>query len=84
MPCALGGGERDVGIAYSIAPVFELLLSAAVVAVMSGVAITFFQNFLPNQAGSATNVYSSSARIGATAGYLGRRDRRTGIGQCSA
>jgi len=113
----LGGAERDVGIAYSIAPLFELplmfyvgvlatrlehaklimgalgigiiyyaglaltnapvqvfplqALSAAVVAVMSGVAITFFQNFLPNQAGSATNLYSTSSRIGATLGYLG-------------
>ena len=113
----LAGGERDVGIAYSVAPLFELplmfyvgvlatrvehaklimgalglgviyyaglaltrapeqvfvlqALSAAVVAVMSGVAITFFQNFLPNQAGTATNLYSTSARVGATAGYLG-------------
>ncbi|HEY3253261.1 MAG TPA: sugar efflux transporter, partial [Polyangiaceae bacterium] len=113
----LAGTERDVGIAYSVAPLFELplmfyvgvlatrlehaklimgalaigviyyaglaltqlpgqvfvlqALSAAVVAVMSGVAITFFQNFLPNQAGSATNLYSTSSRIGATAGYLG-------------
>ena len=113
----LAGAERDVGIAYSIAPLFELplmfyvgvlamrfehaklirgalglgvvyytglalahspvqvfalqALSAAVVAVMSGVAITFFQNFLPNQAGSATNLYSTSSRVGATVGYLG-------------
>ncbi|HKO52945.1 MAG TPA: sugar efflux transporter [Polyangiaceae bacterium] len=113
----LAGSERDVGFAYSVAPLFELplmfyvgvlatrvehaklimgalgigviyyaglaftsapeqvfvlqALSAAVVAVMSGVAITFFQNFLPNQAGSATNLYSTSARVGATVGYLG-------------
>lgn len=113
----LHGLERDVGIAYSVAPIFELplmlyvgvlatriphekiilgaialgiayytglslarapfqvfllqLLSAAVVAVMSGVAITFFQNYLPNQAGTATNLYSTASRIGSVGGYLG-------------
>ncbi|MET0793990.1 MAG: MFS transporter, partial [Polyangiaceae bacterium] len=46
-------------------------LSAAVVAVMSGVAITFFQNYLPNQAGTATNLYSTASRIGSVGGYLG-------------
>lgn len=112
----LHGHEGDVGIAYSLAPVFELplmfyvgvlatrtahekiivgaialgvvyyaglslahapiqvfflqALSAAVVAVMSGVAITFFQNYLPNQAGTATNLYSTASRIGAIGGYL--------------
>ena len=113
----LHGAPRDVGIAYSLAPLFELplmfyigvlatrlehekiiasaialaavyyaglcfthapvqvfvlqTLSAAVVAVMSGVAITFFQNYLPNQTGSATNLYSTASRIGAIGGYLG-------------
>ncbi|MEO6600532.1 MAG: sugar efflux transporter [Polyangiaceae bacterium] len=113
----LHGTERDVGTAYSLAPLFELplmfyvgvlatrvahekiiaaalalgvvyyaglsltgaplqvfflqALSAAIVAVMSGVAITFFQNYLPNQAGSATNLYSTASRIGAIGGYLG-------------
>lgn len=112
----LGGGEHDVGTAYSLAPLFELplmfyvgvlatrvphlklitgaialgviyyaglalsrsplnvfflqALSAAVVAVMSGVAITFFQNYLPNQAGTATNLYSTSSRVGSVVGYL--------------
>ncbi len=112
----LHGTTRDVGIAYSIAPLFELplmllmgvlatrmpsrrliqgvfvlavayygllsalrapwqvypvqLLSAAIVAVTSGIAITFFQDFLPNQPGSATNLYSSAQRIGSTTGYL--------------
>ena len=46
------------------------VLSAALVAVTSGLAITFFQDFLPGQAGTATNVYSNAARIGSTAGYL--------------
>ncbi|HYQ04037.1 MAG TPA: sugar efflux transporter [Polyangiaceae bacterium] len=112
----LHGLERDVGVAYSLAPIFELplmlyvgvlatrtphekiilgaialgvvyyaglslahapiqvfllqALSAAIVAVMSGVAITFFQNYLPNQAGTATNLYSTASRIGAVGGYL--------------
>jgi len=113
----LHGAEKDVGTAYSLAPLFELplmfyvgvlatrieharlitasiglgviyyagltlagaplhvfllqALSAAVVAVMSGVAITFFQNYLPNQAGTATNLYSTSSRFGSIVGYLG-------------
>jgi SET family sugar efflux transporter-like MFS transporter len=112
----LHGSEKDIGIAYSVAPVFELpfmvymgvlatrvrherlvalamglavfyyaglalagrplhvyvlqILSAAIVAVMSGVAISFFQTFLPNQAGSATNLYSSASRVGSMLGYL--------------
>jgi SET family sugar efflux transporter-like MFS transporter len=112
----LGGTQRQVGIAYSVAPVFELplmfffgllatrgdharliriavllavgyyaaltfvaapwqvyplqIISAAVVAVVSGIAITFFQNFLPDQVGTATNLYSTAMRVGGTAGYL--------------
>jgi len=112
----LRGTEHNVGIAYSVAPLFELplmllagvlatrlpsqrliqgvfvlavvyyallslvqapwhvypvqLLSAAIVAVTSGIAITFFQDFLPNQPGSATNLYSNAQRIGSTTGYL--------------
>ena len=112
----LGGTGRDVGIIYSIAPVFELpfmfycgllasrgdqtriirlgviiavvyyallclvqapwhifpvqILSAAMIAIVSGVAITFFQNYLPGQAGTATNLYANAQRIGSTAGYL--------------
>lgn len=46
------------------------VLSAALVAVTSGLAITFFQEFLPGQAGTATNVYANAGRIGGTAGYL--------------
>jgi MFS transporter, SET family, sugar efflux transporter len=112
----LRGTESQIGVAYSVAPVFELpfmvylgvlatrvrherlvlfamllaafyyaglglsrtalhvyalqIASAAIVAVMSGVAISFFQSFLPNQAGSATNLYSSASRVGSTLGYL--------------
>jgi MFS transporter, SET family, sugar efflux transporter len=112
----LGGTTHHVGIAYSVAPLFELplmllmgvlatrmpsrrliqgvfvlavayygllagvqapwqvypvqVLSAAIVAVTSGVAITFFQDFLPGQPGSATNLYSNAQRVGSTTGYL--------------
>jgi MFS transporter, SET family, sugar efflux transporter len=45
-------------------------LSAAVVAVTSGVAITYFQNYLPHHAGTATNLYATAQRIGSTVGYL--------------
>jgi MFS transporter, SET family, sugar efflux transporter len=37
---------------------------------VGGIAITFFQNFLPEQPGTATNLYSSAGRIGSTVGYL--------------
>ncbi len=112
----LHGTTRDIGIAYSVAPLFELplmlmmgilatrvpsrrmiqavfalavvyygllagvqapwqvypvqVLAAAIVAVTSGIAITFFQDFLPSQPGSATNLYSNAQRIGSTTGYL--------------
>lgn len=112
----LRGRPEQIGVAYSVAPIFELpfmiymgvlatrvrherlvlfamllatlyygglaftqrplhvyvlqIASAAIVAVMSGVAISFFQTFLPNQAGSATNLYSSASRVGSTLGYL--------------
>lgn len=112
----IGQSEREVGIAYSVAPFFELpfmyyvgvlatrmrhdriialtlglatayylslsvvtsalqvygaqILSALIVSVTGGVAITFFQDFLPGQAGTATNLYSSAQRLGSTVGYL--------------
>lgn len=112
----LNGRESDVGIAYSLAPIFEIpfmfylgflaikmptaklirgavglailyylglslirtpwqvfplqAVSAAIVAVTSGVAITFFQDLLPDQPGSSTNLYSNAMRIGAILGYL--------------
>lgn len=46
------------------------VLSAAITAVTAGVAITFFQNFLPDQVGTATNLYANAQRVGSTAGYL--------------
>ena len=112
----LGGNERQIGILFSLAPIFELplmfifgmlasrgdqarliriavaiavvyfgllvfvrapwhiyplqILSAAITAVVSGVAITFFQNYMPGQAGTATNLYYNAFRVGSTSGYL--------------
>ncbi len=113
---ALRGNESNVGLAYSVAPIFEIpfmffigvlamrlensrliraavilaivyyaglslirapwqvyplqILSAAIVAVTGGIAITFFQDFMPGQAGSATNIYANAQRTGSTLGYL--------------
>ena len=114
---SLSGTEKQVGIAYSVAPFFELpflvlfglaaakgskpgpmirlgviigvayylllsqvrapwqiypiqILSAAMIAVLSGIAITFFQNYIPNQPGTATNLYTNANRLGSTVGYL--------------
>jgi MFS transporter, SET family, sugar efflux transporter len=112
----LGGTEKDVGIIFGIAPVFEVpcmlylgllatridsahliraamalaavyfgslslvsapwqiyplqLLSAIIVAIISGIAITFFQNKLPGQFGAATNFYMNATRFGSTSGFL--------------
>ncbi len=112
----LGGTEQQVGIIFSVAPVFELpfmfyfgvlasrgspgrliriglviaiayyallsqvqapwhiypvqILSAAMIAVVSGIAITFFQSYIPDQPGTATNLYTTANRIGSTIGYL--------------
>jgi SET family sugar efflux transporter-like MFS transporter len=46
------------------------VLSAAMVAIVGGIAITFFQAYIPNQPGTATNLYSNANRIGSTFGYL--------------
>ena len=112
----LGGTQQQVGLAFSIAPVFELplmfyfgmlasrgnpgrlirigifialayyslltlvqvpwhiyplqILSAAMIAVVSGIAITFFQSYIPDQPGTATNLYTTANRTGSTLGYL--------------
>jgi len=112
----LHGTEQQIGIAYSLQPVFELplmalfgvlatkgespplirlgmiiaiayyallffvqapweiyplqILSAAMVAIVSGIAITFFQDYIPNQPGTATNLYTNANRLGSSIGYL--------------
>lgn len=46
------------------------VISAAVVAVTSGVAITYFQKYLPGHPGTATNLYANASKIGSTVGYM--------------
>jgi SET family sugar efflux transporter-like MFS transporter len=112
----LRGTQVNVGITYSVAPVFEVpfmlyfgwlatkressrilrtgmliaavyylalvfvahpwqiyfcqILSAATTAVVSGIAITYFQGHLPHHPGTATNLYANAQRIGSTGGYF--------------
>jgi len=112
----LHGTKANVGMAYSIAPLFELplmvyfgwlatrrdaaiilrlgmlvavayygalcivsapwhvyvaqILSAAMVAIVFGLAITYFQSHLPHHPGIATNLYANANRIGSTTGYF--------------
>lgn len=47
------------------------ILIAAATAVTSGVAISYFQNHLPNQPGAATNLYGNAMSIGRIVGYFG-------------
>jgi len=62
------GGLGLVQLPWHIYPL--QILSAAITAVIGGTAITFFQNFLPDQLGTATNLYASATRIGSIVGYL--------------
>lgn len=61
-------GLSVVGAPWHIYPL--QIISAAICAVTSGIAITFFQNFLPDQVGTATNLYSNASRMGGIIGYL--------------
>jgi SET family sugar efflux transporter-like MFS transporter len=49
---------------------FCQILAAAMTAVISGIAITYFQSHLPHHPGTATNLYSNALRIGSTGGYF--------------
>lgn len=112
----IGGTEMDVGIIFSVPPIFEVpmmiavgllatkinngflikigfslaflyfflfffvrepwqiyplqVLSAAQVSITAGLAISYFQDFMPEATGSATTLYMNSTQIGSTAGYL--------------
>lgn len=46
------------------------ILSAASIAVTTNIAITFFQDLLPGQAGVATSIYSNSYSLGCLVGYF--------------
>ncbi|HTV17600.1 MAG TPA: sugar efflux transporter [Polyangiaceae bacterium] len=113
----LGGTEREVGIAFAVAPLVEIplmlwfgrlaarghqvalirggvscsvlyfiglllagapanvyalqVLNAAAVATTMSVAIPYFQDLLPGQAGVATSIYTNSFSLGSLLGYLG-------------
>ena len=46
------------------------VLSAAITAITQGLSISFFQDFLPDQPGTATNLYSNASSLGRLLGYL--------------
>jgi len=112
----LGGTEFDVGLIFSVPPIFEVpmmiavgilatkldngllirigfsialvyfalfffvtepwqiyplqILSAAQVSITSGIAISYFQDFIPHAQGTATTLYMNSTQIGNTVGFL--------------
>jgi SET family sugar efflux transporter-like MFS transporter len=112
----LGGAEAQVGLAFSVSPLFEMLfmvgfghvaarghihaviragmlaaiayfvalgfvsapghvyplqiLNAAAVAVTTSVAIPFFQDLLPRQAGVSTSLYSNALKVGGLIGFM--------------
>jgi len=112
----LGGSELDVGLIFSVPPIFEVpmmiavgilatkldngllirigfgiaaiyftlfffvgepwqiyplqILSAAQVSITSGIAISYFQDFIPQAQGTATTLYMNATQIGNTVGYM--------------
>lgn len=112
----LNGTEMDVGVIFSVPPMFEVpfmiafgilatkmnngllvkigffvafayfllfsfvtetwqiyplqILSAAQVSITAGIAISYFQDFIPEAQGTATTLYMNSTQIGQTVGYL--------------
>jgi SET family sugar efflux transporter-like MFS transporter len=46
------------------------IISAAVTAVTQGIAISYFQDFLPDQPGTATNLYSNASSVGRLLGFV--------------
>ena len=113
---ALHGSELDVGLVFSVPPIFEVpfmvivgilatkinnailiriafsiafiyfsmigfvkepwqilplqILSAAQISVTAGIAISFFQDLIPEAPGMATTLYMNTTQIGSTIGYL--------------
>jgi SET family sugar efflux transporter-like MFS transporter len=112
----LDGTEVDVGVIFSVPPIFEVpfmialgilatkmdngllvkagffiaftyfllfsfvtetwqiyplqILSAAQVSITAGIAISYFQDFIPTAQGTATTLYMNATQIGQTVGYL--------------
>jgi SET family sugar efflux transporter-like MFS transporter len=46
------------------------LLSAAQVSITTGIAVTYFQNFIPDEPGTATTLFMNTMKIGSTLGFL--------------
>ncbi|WP_144478190.1 hypothetical protein [Cytobacillus oceanisediminis] len=46
------------------------ILSAAQVSITAGIAISYFQDFIPEATGTATTLYMNTTLIGSTVGYL--------------
>jgi SET family sugar efflux transporter-like MFS transporter len=46
------------------------ILSAAQVSITGGIAISYFQDFIPEAQGTATTLYMNTTSIGSTLGYL--------------
>jgi SET family sugar efflux transporter-like MFS transporter len=60
-------GLRLVGAAWQVYPL--QILNAAAVAVVTSVAIPFFQDLLPSRAGIATSLYSNALKVGSLVGF---------------
>jgi SET family sugar efflux transporter-like MFS transporter len=59
---------RLVGAAWQVYPL--QILNAAAVAVVTSVAIPFFQDLLPRRAGIATSLYSNALKVGSLVGFM--------------
>lgn len=46
------------------------IFSAAAISITNGIAITYFQNFIPNMPGVATSLYMNTSKIGQTIAFL--------------
>ncbi|MNG15369.1 Sugar efflux transporter B [compost metagenome] len=46
------------------------ILSAATISITSGVAITYFQNFIPDMPGTATSLYMNTSTVGSMVAFL--------------
>jgi len=62
------GAVSLVQVPWQIYPL--QILSAAITAVTQGIAISYFQDFLPGQAGTATNLYSNASSLGRLVGFV--------------
>ncbi|NDI35732.1 sugar efflux transporter [Chengkuizengella sediminis] len=45
-------------------------LSAAYISITNGIAISYFQDFIPDEPGTATTLYMNTSKIGSTLGFL--------------